>query len=205
MNPQQLDALNRKQLCETLRQGILACRICAPRFGFKPAPVVFGHAHASIMQISQAPSATVHRTGKPFNDLSGQRLRHNWYEISDETFYNEDNFYIASLAHCFPGKTPSGGDRPPPACCAKLWLDREIEVVDNKIYVVIGGMAARYLFSKQDYNELIFSDNTLNGKPAYVLPHPSPLNVKWFIDHPTFETERMPVIHRAVQEALASV
>lgn len=24
--------------------------------------------------------------------------------IEDEVFYNLDNFYIASLAHCYPGK-----------------------------------------------------------------------------------------------------
>ncbi len=191
-----------QQQFDRLRSGILACRVCEPRFGFEPAPVFFGHLRARIMQISQAPSATVHRTGKPFNDLSGQRLRGSWYQISDETFYNEDNFYISSLAHCFPGKTASGGDKAPPACCAKMWLDHEIELIENSIYVVIGGMAAKYLFPGQDYTELIFSDNTLRGKPAYVMPHPSPLNVKWFIDHPAFEAERMPQIRRAVWEAL---
>ncbi|MFR0985782.1 MAG: uracil-DNA glycosylase family protein [Frisingicoccus sp.] len=53
------------------------------------------------MQISQAPSRTVHNTGKPFNDASGRRLRSEWYRISDETFYNPDNFYIVSIAHCY--------------------------------------------------------------------------------------------------------
>ena len=43
-----------------------------------------------IMQISQAPSLNVHNTLKPFNDLSGKKLREKWYDIDDETFYDQN-------------------------------------------------------------------------------------------------------------------
>ena len=51
-----------------LREQILSCRQCQSDFGFEPHPIVFGNPSAKIMQISQAPSRTVHNTGKPFND-----------------------------------------------------------------------------------------------------------------------------------------
>lgn len=187
---------------EQLRQEILRCRLCEERFGFEPHPVFQGNIHSKIMQISQAPSQTVHRTGKPFNDASGRKLREEWYHISEEAFYNPDNFYIVSIARCFPGKSPNGGDRQPPKSCAKKWLSQEMKLVDNEIFLLIGRYAADFFFPKQDFTSLIFEDQEINGKPAYVLPHPSPLNVKWFLDHPGFGAFRVPEIEKAVHRTL---
>ena len=114
-----------------LRDEIRSCRLCRERFGFEPNPIVWGSADSKIMQISQAPSKSVHETGIPFHDLSGQKLRREWYEITDEEFYDIHNFYIVSVGHCYPGKNASGGDRMPPALCAKTWLDREVGLVNN--------------------------------------------------------------------------
>ena len=187
---------------DELRAGILACRLCRERFGFEPHPVFQGSPRSKIMQLSQAPSQTVHRTGRPFDHASGKKLRGAWYGISDETFYDPENFYIVSMAHCFPGKAPGGGDRLPPAICAETWLCHELEAPDNRLYIIIGGVAARRLFPGEAFTPLVFRDQTLCGKPAFVLPHPSPLNVKWFRDHPAFEEERLPRIREAVHEAL---
>ncbi len=191
-----------RNMFEILQEDILTCRLCRERFGHEPQPVIFGHADAPIMQISQAPSLTVHETHKPFNDMSGRKLRNDWYHISDEVFYNEDNFYITSIAHCYPGKSKNGGDRLPPKCCADKWLKKEMEYVHNEIYILIGGKAAEYLFPGENFNDLIFNQNTLNGKPAFVLPHPSPLNIKWFKDNPDFLNNRIHEIRKVVHEVL---
>ena len=181
------------------------CRICAARFGFEPRPVVRGKQHAKILQIGQAPSKKVSETLLPFNDPSGDTLKYRWYQITDEQFYDENNFYIASMGHCFPGKNKSGsGDKLPPKICAKTWLDREIALVDNKITIVIGSLAAHYLFPNEDFTELIFKDNILAGKRTFVLPHPSPRNFIWFNNHPEFEQKRLPIIRQAVHEVLFS-
>ena len=185
-----------------LREQILSCSQCQSDFGFEPHPIVFGNPSAKIMQISQAPSRTVHNTGKPFNDASGRRLRSEWYRISDETFYNPDNFYIVSIAHCYPGKNPKGGDNRPPKCCADKWLSKELGLVQNEIYILIGSSAAAYFFPKQKLTDLVFQDLTLNGKRTFVLPHPSPLNVKWFRDYPEFMEKRVFEIEKAVHKTL---
>lgn len=187
---------------EQLQEDIRNCRLCKDLFDFDPHPIVFGNRNSKIMHISQAPSQSVYHTGKPFHDLSGKKLREEWYQIQDETFYNPDNFYIVSIAHCYPGKNPKGGDRLPPTDCAKRWLTQILPLVDNDIYLLVGSTAAKYFYPKQKFIDLVFQNNRLNGKPTYVLPHPSPLNIKWFRDHPEFINHRMIEIRQVIHEVL---
>ena len=187
---------------EKLKSSIKHCKYCEEKFGFLPQPIVFGNENSKIFQISQAPSRNVSITKKPFDDFSGKRLKYSWYQITDEVVYNPDNFYITSLGHCYPGKTVSGNDKRPPAICAEKWLERELAVVKNEIYIIIGKSAAKYLFPDADYNELIFKDSMYKGKLCMVLPHPSPLNIKWFKDHPEFEKIRINEVRNNVKGIL---
>ena len=186
---------------EELKAEITACKLCKSNFGYEPHPIFWGNKNAKIMQISQAPSLSVHNTLKPFNDLSGKKLR-QWYGIDDDIFYNQNNFYITSLAHCYPGKSKNGGDRLPPKCCSDRWLKQEINIVDNQIYIIVGSYAAKRLFPNQKFNDLIFNDQILNGKRTYVLPHPSPLNMRWFKNNPKFEQERILEIRKTIYNIL---
>ena len=161
-----------------------------------------GNVNSKIVQISQAPSASVHETLKPFTDQSGKKLKYEWYMISDEKFYNPNNFYIAALAHCYPGKDKHGNDRMPPKICYEKWIKKELEYINNKLYIIIGAKSAKVFFPKEDFNNLIFKNNKLNGKLAIVLPHPSPLNIKWFKDHPEFMKKRILEIRKIVNKVL---
>lgn len=186
----------------TLQRQIMQCRLCQEAFGFEPRPIVMGNHRAKIMQIGQAPSKSVHETGKPFNDASGRKLRQEWYHISEEDFYHPDHFYIASMAHCYPGKAPGGGDRHPPNICSNQWLLKEMELVENEIYILVGSFAAAFFFPGEKMATLAFEDKEIHGKPAYILPHPSPLNIKWFKDHPEFLERRIPRIREEVHRVL---
>lgn len=182
-----------------LQNQILQCRLCQDTFGFEPHPIVMGNQNAKIMQISQAPSKRVHETGLPFNDSSGKRLRREWYGIPDKDFYNPDYFYIVSMAHCYPGKASGKGDRLPPRICSQKWLLKEMEIVDNEIYIIIGRIASEFFFPGEKMSSIVFEDKQINKKPAYVLPHPSPLNIKWFRDYPEFMNERIFRIRKEIQ------
>lgn len=185
-----------------LQNQILQCRLCQQDFGFEPHPVIQGNSGAKIMQISQAPSKHVHETGRPFDDASGRKLRKEWYGISEEDFYNPNSFYIVSMAHCYPGKSPSGGDRRPPKICSRQWLLKEMALVENEIYIMIGSYAAEFFFPGQKITALAFENKQINGKPAYILPHPSPLNMKWLKDYPEFTKTRVLEIRKAVHQVL---
>jgi uracil-DNA glycosylase family 4 len=185
-----------------LKTKILSCRDCKNRFGFIPRPILFGNENSKIDQISQAPSRNVHLTGKPFDDSTGKRLIKEWYKIDEKDFYNEDNFYITALSHCYPGKTKNGADRAPPIYCARKWLLREISTINNQIFVIIGQKAASFLFPNKTYEDLIFNNQYLNNKLTLVLPHPSPLNIKWFKEHPDFYEKRLIEIREEIKRVL---
>ncbi|CAG7649106.1 hypothetical protein PAESOLCIP111_05802 [Paenibacillus solanacearum] len=187
---------------EELKEQIVACEACKAKFGFTPTPIFHGKEQSKIFQISQAPSHNVHLTKKPFNDQTGAKLKYKWYNITDDVFYDEDNFYITALSHCFPGKNARGGDNSPPLSCAKKWLVKELEMVNNRLFVIIGAKAAQFLFPQDRFEDLVFKNSTLHQKPAIVLPHPSPLNVKWFKDHPQFEEKRLPEIREMIWSVL---
>ena len=178
------------------------CVLCKDEFGFTPHPVVFGNEYSKIVQISQAPSKTVDFTLKPFTDKSGEKLKYEWYKIDDDVFYNPDNFYITSLAHCYPGKDSRGNDRMPPKICYDTWVKNEIKYVKNKLYIIIGSKAAKVFFPDENFNDLVFKNNYINEKLAIVLPHPSPLNKKWFKDHPNFMEKRVIEVRCIINDVL---
>lgn len=185
---------------EKLQAQLRACRHCEGML--EPRPVVHGNPGAPILQVSQAPGRKVHETGIPFNDASGRRLRQDWYQISDAQFYDPDLFYITSMGHCYPGKGKTG-DKKPPRCCFDMWTRREIELKPGtRMMLVVGREAASRLFPKREFTELVFQDQEYDGIPCFVLPHPSPLNVRWFRMHPEFESQRMPVIREKLHQVL---
>lgn len=184
-----------------LKKELCACRLCADKFDHEPRAIFRGVQNARIMQISQAPSIHVHNSGLPFDDASGKKLRREWYQIEDAQFYDEHCFYITSMGHCYPGKGAQG-DKKPPRICSRTWLHKEMDIIDNQLYILIGAMAAGELFPDKRFEELVFHDQLLRGKPALILPHPSPLNVRWMKEHPRFETERLPHIRNLVHAVL---
>lgn len=203
MNQDKEMRVDKTKCLEQLISDLKKCRKCQEEFGYEPHPVQFGNPTAKIMHISQAPSKNVHLLGRPFADLSGKRLRNEWYQISEEQFYNPDYFYFTTMGHCFPGKGKGNYDRKPPKCCYELWTKKEIELMEAcQLYVIVGQEAANRIFPGQTLQELVFKDHQLNGKPCYVLPHPSPLNRKWFKDHPQFLEKRVKEIRKAIHEIL---
>ena len=194
--------MEQKMKFEQLKEKIKKCDYCKEKFGFEPHPIFWGNQNSKIVQISQAPSKNVHQNLKPFTDMSGKTLKYEWYQIADDDFYNTDNFFIGALAHCYPGKDKNGNDKQPPKCCWTKWIEKELQILDNEIYIVIGAKAAKTFFPNEIYEELIFKDNVWNGKKTIVLPHPSPLNKKWIKDHPQFLQKRIHEIRNTIRDII---
>lgn len=185
-----------------LKTAVENCKYCEKSFGFEPHPIFWGSEKAKIVQISQAPSNMVYEKRKPFMDASGKTLKYEWYQITDEEFYDTKNFFIGAMAHCYPGKNNNGNDKNPPKCCFEKWVVKELDVIDNEIYIIIGAKAAMTFFKNQNFNDLVFHNQTLNGKLALVLPHPSPLNRKWIKDHPLFLEKRIKEIRKIIKNCI---
>lgn len=103
---------------------------------------------------------------------------------------------------CYPGKTAAGSDRTPPKVCANKWLEKEVDLVASELYIFVGRKAAEYFFPNKDFGELIFNNNIYRNKTAFVLPHPSPLNIKWFKENPKFEEKRIHEIREILHHVI---
>ena len=76
-----------------LIENIKKCEICKDKFGFQPHPIFLGNINSKIVQISQAPSATVHETLKPFTD------KFRLIVVAGRMYYAHDKFYT-SIEEC---------------------------------------------------------------------------------------------------------
>lgn len=113
-------------LFEDTAARLRACRICrdSPLYGpplpQQPRPIIQGSTRARLCIASQAPGTRAHRTGMPFSDPSGVRLR-SWLGLNEAQFYDSDKIAIVPMGSCFPGLDDKGGDRPPRRECAERW------------------------------------------------------------------------------------
>ena len=190
------------KLIETVEK-IKACDLCVDDLRLGPRPVVQVHEKAKILISGQAPGIKVHRSGVPFDDASGERLR-LWMGIDRTTFYDPFQIAIVPMGFCYPGKGISG-DLPPQKRCAGTWRQQLLDhLTEVKLTLVIGAYAQQWHLRQQDLNltETVkqwrkFGDNMMP------LPHPSPRNNIWLKKNAWFETEVVPALQTRVRDTLA--
>ena len=96
---------------------------------------------ARLVVAAQAPGTRVHETGIPFNDPSGDRLRH-WMGVDRSTFYDPALINIVPMGFCYPGRAKGGGDLPPRRECRRTWHDRLFQALATpRLILVIGQYA----------------------------------------------------------------
>ena len=183
---------------------IRACRICADILA--PNPVVRVSATAKILIAGQAPGLRVHRSGVPFTDASGDRLR-AWMGVDSETFYDQSRVAVAAMAFCFPGYDAAGADKPPPRVCAQHWRTRLMEQLPAAgLILLVGSYAQAWHLGEGAKSNMTQTVRAWRGYgPRHIpLPHPSWRNNGWLKKNPWFETELLPVLRRRVRRALSS-
>lgn len=202
MNPPKPEAAG----LEGLLAEIAKCRVCEPalratRTGHAPRPVLQVSPRARLRLIGQAPGLRVHRSGKPFDDPSGVRLR-SWLGLSEEEFWDPDLLAITPMGLCFPGYDDKGADLPPRAECAPLYHDRltaALPAVETTL--LVGSYAQkRYLGAKAGATMTGAVAAWRDFAPRYMpLPHPSWRNTAWLKRHPWFEEEVLPWLRTHVR------
>ncbi len=171
----------------------------------EPRPIVAGTQNSKIVLVSQAPGRKAHENNRAYNDPSGRKLR-EWLGVTDEQFYNPDNFAILPMGFCYPGRAETG-DMFPRKECAPLWHERFWKQLKNvRLTLLIGRYAQdRYLGTAAKKNLTENVANYGDFLPDYFpLPHPSPVNRFWMIKNLWFETDVVPNLQRRVSELLES-
>jgi uracil-DNA glycosylase len=182
---------------------ISQCTVCQEGLMHAPRPVVAAHPSSKIIIIGQAPGAVVHRTGVPWDDLSGKNLR-NWMGIDNDTFYDETKIALVPMGFCYPGKGKSG-DLPPRKECAPLWHERLLHQMKSvELVLLIGKYAQDYYLPELTKDTLTATVKNYKAYlPKYfVLPHPSPRNNIWQARNPWFGTEVLPSLKEHVNSLL---
>lgn len=184
-----------------LLEEVRACDIC--KNYITPRPVVFANEKSKILIIGQAPGTRVHASGVPWDDASGKQLR-KWLDVTNDQFYNVDNFGIIPMGFCYPGKGKTG-DLPPRKECAPQWHKLLLNKMPNVELVLLIGMYAQKYYL-QDKAEKTLTNTVSNYQeylPNYfVLPHPSPRNRFWLTKNPWFEKNILPELKNQIRKLL---
>lgn len=190
---------------EKLLDEIRECSICLPYLINGVNPVLSAHVKSKVAIIGQAPGSVVHKSGVPWDDKSGERLR-EWMAISKTDFYDEEKIALIPMGFCYPGKGKSG-DLPPRVECAPQWHQtlfshmKELELI-----ILIGSYAQSYYL--QEKRKKTLTERVRNFKeylPTYLpLPHPSPRNNIWLRKNDWFEKEVIPILKQQIGQVLTT-
>jgi len=187
-------------LCDLLTD-IRACTACAEYLPLGPRPVVVADTAAKILIIGQAPGTRVHKTGIPWNDPSGDRLR-QWLGMDREQFYADPRLAIMPMGFCYPGKAKSG-DLAPRKECAPLWHERLLAHMPKVELVLLIGQYAQAYYLRDNFSTL--TERVAQHPPNHrfsPLPHPSPRNQLWLKRNPWFDSEVVPRLRTRVHRIL---
>ena len=190
-----------------MRDDLAKCSLCADRFaathtGHQPRPIVWFNPCARVLIAGQAPGMRVHKSGVPFDDPSGDRLR-AWLGVDRACFYDRDKFAVMPMGFCFPGYNAKGSDLPPPAICAKTWRAQALEMLEDvRVMVLIGGYAMKYHLP--EFTSVTAAVRNWQAHPpgVFALPHPSWRNTGWLKKNPWFETDVLPRLQAGVAEVI---
>ncbi len=167
-------------------------------------PILQVSSTALILIIGQAPGIRAQKSGIPWNDMSGNRLR-SWLAVSKDEFYDKSKIAIMPMGFCYPGTNKLGGDKPPNKKHAELWHKPLIELMPNiKLTLLVGSYAQDYYLRKAAKSSMT---ETIQSWREYipnfiVLPHPSWHNNAWIKNHKWFEEELIPELRMRVRELL---
>ncbi len=185
-----------------LKKEIQSCTVCK-NLPLGPRPVVQFSSASKILLVGQAPGRRVHETGIPFNDPSGDRLRH-WLGVERDIFYDDDLFAIVPMGFCYPG-TGTSGDLPPRPECADTWRNIILKQLQQvQLTIVIGRYAIDYHLPNMKSRSVtqVVSQWSSYWPQQIVLPHPSPRNNRWLKNNPWFEQEVIPVLQQQVVQLI---
>lgn len=126
---------------EALREecnGCAGCTLCETRHN-----LVFGDGNtgAEVMLIGEGPGEQEDLQGIPFVGPAG-KLLDSMLEMID---LDRTRVYIANMVKCRPPRNRDPQENELAAC--RRWLDRQIALVDPKIVVCLGRIAAKALIS----------------------------------------------------------
>jgi DNA polymerase len=141
------------------------CKLCETR-----TQTVFGvgNHHASWMLIGEAPGQDEDLQGEPFVGRAGQLLN----EMLRAIGLRRDQVYIANMLKCRPPHNRDPEAQEVAACHG--FLQRQIELLQPKLIVAVGRIAAQNLLNtQQSLTRLRGNRHKIGNTPLVVVHHPA--------------------------------
>ena len=159
-----------------LRSPVLACAKC-PNLVQSRTQVVFGvgNPDAELMFVGEAPGADEDLVGEPFVGKAGQTLT----KMIEAMNLRRQDVYIANILKCRPNTPPgeSGNRKPTPAemNVCKPYLLQQIEIIQPKVIVALGGTAVEGLLGmdKAGITQMRGTWKEFRGIPMMPTFHPA--------------------------------
>jgi uracil-DNA glycosylase len=161
---------------ESYRLDICGCDRCG--LAKTRTHFVFGSGSpsANLMLVGEAPGEEEDRRGEPFVGAAGQLLD----KILAAIGFERSEVYICNILKCRP---PGNRDPQPEEVESCIpFLYKQIEIIDPKLILALGRVAAQNLLSTQaPLNRLRGGMHELRGVPLMVTFHPAALlrNPEW--------------------------
>lgn len=165
----------------TLRDAVAVCTRCKLHESRTQTVFGVGNPNADWMIIGEAPGAEEDRRGEPFVGRAGKLLD----EMMQAAGQGRESVFIANILKCRP---PNNRD-PEPAESAECrrYLERQIELVQPKIILAVGRIAAHLLLETDTpvgrlRGTTHYLDKTpliVTYHPAYLLRSPSQKRKSW--------------------------
>jgi uracil-DNA glycosylase family 4 len=169
---------------DALESRVASCRACSELVANRTQTVFgVGNRNADWLVIGEAPGADEDRQGEPFVGKAGQLLNSMLFAIG----LKREQVYIANILKCRP---PNNRDpRPEETAACGQFLQRQIELIEPKIILVVGRIAAQNLLvtdtpiGKMRGKLYHYGDSgipvVVTYHPAYLLRSPAEKRKSW--------------------------
>ncbi|EEF58538.1 phage SPO1 DNA polymerase-related protein [Pedosphaera parvula Ellin514] len=153
---------------ESLDSKIRVCTAC-PLYKSRTLAVPGeGKFNSKVMIIGEAPGRNEDLTGRPFVGSSGKFLDH----VLEGSEFDRSDFFITNICKCRPpsNRTPKTGEI---ETCTSLYLYRQIELINPRIIVLLGGVAVKKMLGKKTVEEARCGIVEHEGRKFLVTYHPA--------------------------------
>jgi len=172
-----------RQDWEALAAGVAACSQCEELVATRTQTVFgVGDRQAQWLFIGEAPGAEEDRRGEPFVGRAGQLLDSMLFALG---LNRGEGVYIANILKCRP---PGNRDpKPQEAQACRAYLDRQIDLIQPRVIVALGRVAAQNLLHSDEPlgrlrgKPMSYRDIPLviTYHPAYLLRKPTDKRKAW--------------------------
>jgi DNA polymerase len=153
---------------ESLRDTVSACTRCELSQSRTNTVFGIGNPDADWLIVGEAPGAEEDRRGEPFVGRAGKLLDEMLRAIGQR----REDVFIANILKCRP---PNNRDPKVDECAScRPYLERQIELVQPRIILAVGRIAAQNLLGSDDpVGRMRGRPHQLDGIPLVVTYHPA--------------------------------